>query len=242
MQIAAGQLVAGYPAVKVRDILRRYRDTGDFDKAVETALALNPEAADNLLHELVTSGLLEISRSRSGDRRFTLTGQGEILANTSAARPIHRKTAKRILAEFMERVNAVNATPEYLYRVNEVILFGSMLSDVDQLGDVDVAINLEPKVSDADALKEWSMARRHAAQAAGMSFSTDLEWICWPIVEVYKQLKAKSRCLSLHELAHVKRLFNLPYRVLLGDPDRLAALLPTGRAIPDSMVKRVDMT
>jgi predicted nucleotidyltransferase len=236
MRITAGQLVAGYPAVKVRNFLRRYRDTGDCDKAVETELAINPEAAGIFLRELVTSGLFEISQSRSGGQQFTLTRQGEIVANTSAAKPIHRKTAERVLAEFMERVNAVNATSEYLYRVNEVILFGSMLSDIEQLGDVDVAVNMEPKVSDADALKEWSMARRHVAQAEGRSFSTDLEWICWPIVEVYKQLKARSRSLSLHELAHVKRLSNLPYRVLLGDPDRLAVLLPAGRAIPNSMV------
>ncbi|MGB0072722.1 MAG: hypothetical protein WBP71_07200 [Terracidiphilus sp.] len=238
MRIAAGELIAGYPAVKVRNFLRRFRDTGDFGKAVETSLAIDPEAANNFLHKLVTSGLFEVSQRRSGDQRFTLTIQGVVLANTSAAKPIHRKTGERILAEFMKRVDAVNATSEYLYRVNEVILFGSMLSDVEQLGDVDVAINLESKVSDADALKKWSMARRNAAQAEGRSFSTDLASICWPIVEIYKQLKARSRSLSLYELEHVKRLSNLSYRVLLGDPDRLATLLPAGRAIPDSIVEK----
>lgn len=238
MRIAAGQLVAGYPAVKVRDFLRRYRDTGDCDKAVETELAINRKAAGIFLRELVTSGLLEISESRSGDQQFTLTRQGEILTNASAAKPIRRKTAERVLAAFMERVKVVNATSDYLYRVNEVILFGSMLSDVEQLGDVDVAVNLEPKVSDVEALKEWSMVRRHVAEVEGRFFSTDLGWICWPIVEVYKQLKARSRSLSLHEVKHLKRLSNLSYRVLLGDPDRLNVILQNGRAIPDSMLEK----
>jgi len=237
VRICATELVAGYPAVKVRNFLRRYRDTGDYANAVDTELAITRDAARIFLRELVTSGLFEISQSRSGEQQFTLTRQGEILADTSAAKPIRRKTAERILVEFMERVNEVNATSEYLYHVNEVILFGSMLSDVEQLGDVDMAVNLEPKVSDADALEEWRMARRHAAQAQGRSFATDLEWTYWPIVEVYKQLKARSHNLSLHELAHIQRLSNLSYRVLLGDPDRLAALLPAGRAIPDSMVE-----
>ena len=97
------------------------------------------------------------------------------LAYASAAKPIHRKTADRLLSEFMERVHAVSATPEYLFWVSEAILFGSMLSDVKRLGDVDVAVTLESKARDFTEFFEWSWERRRAAQVKGRSFPTMFE-------------------------------------------------------------------
>jgi hypothetical protein len=231
MQIASDQMIAGYPAIKVRNFLRRYRYTGDFAEAVTTRLKLSPEAAGEFLHELFILGLVEELRKQSEDHRFRLTTKGETLAETSAAKPIHRRTAERLLAEFMDRVHVVNATSEYLYRVQDVILFGSMLSDAKKLGDVDVAVNLEPKIQEKDEIEKWSMVRRRAAQMQGKSFSTIFEWTCWPMIEIYRQLKARSRSLSLHELQDVKHLPNLSYRILLGDPKQLAALIPAGRVV-----------
>ena len=98
-----------------------------------------------------------------------------------------------------------------------------MLSEAEQLGDVDVAIRLQPKVIDTKALEAWSMARRNAAEAAGRYFHTLFEWGIWPRHEVHLQLKARSRSLSLHELEEIQNIPDLCYRVLLGDPEQLAA-------------------
>jgi hypothetical protein len=231
MQIGPSQQIGGYPALKVREFVRSYRFTGILAKAAQAALALSPEAADNFLSKLVDLGFIRELHKQGGDRLFQLTSYGQALANASAAKPIHRKTAECILAQFLERVDMVNDTAKYLYRVNGVVLFGSMLSDVERLGDVDVAISLEPKVSEIVAFEEWSMIRRRAAQAEGRSFPTILEQAYWPITEIYLQIKARSRSLSLHELAELKCLFNLSYRVLLGDPEQLASAIPCGRAV-----------
>ncbi len=75
------------------------------------------------------------------------------------------------------------------------------------------------------------MARRRAAQIGGRYFSSYVAWLYWPREEVCKQLKARSLSLSLYELSNVKNLPNLSYRVLLGDAQRLAALMPTGRVV-----------
>ena len=169
MQIAENQTIAGYPALEVRNFVRKHQFTPITEEAAEITLRLDHGAAADFLHKLVDIGLIEKHSEQEGTLLYVLTLDGEALAQVSAAKPIHRKTAERVLEQFLERVHKVNATPEYLYRVEDVILFGSMLNDVERLGDVDVAINLEPKVGDCDARREWSRRRRRVAIEAGRS-------------------------------------------------------------------------
>jgi predicted nucleotidyltransferase len=231
MRITTNQSIAGYPALQVREFVRKYRFTNFSTGAAEAALMLSTEAAVDFLNKLSDLGFIGKSREREGKQLFQLTNSGQAFANASAAKPIHRKTAERVLAQFLERVHKVNATHEYLFRVKNVVLFGSMLSNADRLGDVDIAISLEAKVSDTNAYQAWSMARRDEAEAAGRCFHTSFESAIWPRQEVFLQLKARSRSLSLHELEQIATTSNLCYRVLLGDPEQLAAWIPSGRAI-----------
>lgn len=231
MHIPADQRIAGYPAKRVRDFLRTRQSGKVFNEVALAELALKPKAAHDLLKQLVVTGLIKEYGRHDGQLFFELTCHGQSFANAPASKPIHRKTAERVLAEFMQRMERVNATTEYLYRVNAAILFGSMLSDVERLGDVDVAVNLEPKVREEAAFEEWQMARRHAAEKDGRSFSSYVAWLYYPREEVYRQLKARSLSLSLYELSNIKNLPNLSYRVLLGDAERLATLMPTGRVV-----------
>ncbi len=157
--------------------------------------------------------------------------KGRALANASAARPLLRKTAERLLVQFLNAVQCVNGTQEYVYRVEHVVLFGSMLSDIDRLGDVDVAVQLQPKVDKDDAFQEWSMARRRAAEAKGRNFRGVFDWAIWPTQEVFLQLKARSSGLSLHDFCEVEKLPNVRYKVLLGDPQSIAAKIVSGEAV-----------
>jgi len=231
MRITTDQSIAGYPALQVREFVRKYRFTNFSARAAEAALMLSTEVSANFLSKLVDLGFIGKSRERDGVQLFQLTSSGQALANASAAKPIHRKTAERVLAQFLERVHRVNATPEYLFRVKNVVLFGSILSHAERLGDVDIAISLEAKVSDTNAYQAWAMARRDKAEAAGRHFHTLFESGTWPRQEVLLQIKARSRSLSLHELEQMPTTPNLCYRVLLGDPQQLAAWMPSGRAI-----------
>jgi predicted nucleotidyltransferase len=231
MHITADQSIAGYPAKRVRDFLRTRQSGAIFNEVALAELALKPKAAHNLPKEPAVVGLIKEYGRHDGDLYFELTCHGQNFANASASKPIHRKTAERVLTEFMQRMERVNATSEYLYRVDTAILFGSMLSDVERLGDVDIAVNLEPKVSEESAFKEWQRARRRAAQVDGRSFPSYVAWLYWPKEEVCKQLKARSLSLSLYELSNIKNLPNLSYRILLGDAERIAALIPTGRVV-----------
>ena len=69
-------------------------------------------------------------------------------------------------------------------------------------------MNLAPKVSRSARFQERHAGRIRAAQLEGRCSIPILERAYWPINEVYLQLKAKSRYLSLHELAQIKHLPN----------------------------------
>lgn len=110
MRIVSDQLIAGYPAIEVRDFVKRYRFTGFFTEAAEFDLALRPKAAVVFLNKLVNLGFIRGTGKSNGRKSFELTSNGQALANASAARPIHRRTAERVLAQFLERVHRVNCT------------------------------------------------------------------------------------------------------------------------------------
>ncbi|AXC12483.1 hypothetical protein ACPOL_3188 [Acidisarcina polymorpha] len=233
MRIVSDEIIAGFSALEVRDFLRRYRLTNFYIQAAEDALVLSPRTATIFMNKLKGLEFIEeLTGDRwDGRRVFRLTAKGQALASASAAKPLFRKTAERLLAQFLERVQRVNGTEEYVYRVEHVVLFGSMLSESDRLGDVDVAVQLQPKVDKDDAFQEWSMARRRAAEAKGRNFRDVFDWAMWPTQEIFLQLKAKSSGLSLHDFCEVEKLPNVRYQVLLGDPQSIAAKIVSGEAV-----------
>lgn len=231
MRIVSDESIARYPALEVRGFLRRYRLKNFYIEAAEDALVLSPRTATIFMNKLKGLGFIEELDKWDGRRVFQLTIKGQALANASAARSIHRKTAERLLAQFLERVRCVNRTHEFAYRVEHVVLFGSMLRDIDRLGDVDVAVHLQPKVDEDAALREWEMARRRAAEAKGRNFYGVLEWAMWPTHAIFLQLKARSTGLSLHDFCEFEKLPNVRYRVWLGDPQLIAAKITSGKAV-----------
>jgi hypothetical protein len=231
MRIVADQLIAGYPAIEVRDFVKRYRFTEFFAEAAEESLALNPRAGTVFINKLVDLGFVRTTGKSDRRNVYQVTNGGQALANASAAKPIHRRTAERVLTHFLERVRLVNSTDEYAYRVEHAVLFGSMLTYAERLGDVDVAIRLEPKVSEDGAHEQWCMARRRAAEAKGRNFYGVLDWAMWPTQEILLQLKARSGSLSLHDFSEVEKMPNVRYRVLLGDPHRIAAMIVSGQPV-----------
>jgi hypothetical protein len=61
-----------------------------------------------------------------------------------------------------------------------VVLFGSMLSEAERLGDVDIAIELLPKVAEEAEFRKWCDGRRYAARDQGKSFRSSFDWIFGP--------------------------------------------------------------
>jgi predicted nucleotidyltransferase len=84
-----------------------------------------------------------------------------------------------------ERVQIVNASDEYVYKIESVALFGSMLTDHDRLGDVDLAIELLPTALDGRAFQDQCQSRRHLAMEKGRRFGSTFDWAVWPTMEIF---------------------------------------------------------
>ncbi len=135
---------------------------------------------------------------------------------------VTRERATVLLAECVARARLVNRTPIYAFRVDTLVLFGSYLSsDRPKIGDIDLAIRLvrRSKVrATQEALEKASRHARHRVRA--QPFRNTVEFITWPSMEVYLEVKGRSGRISLHEwsqLTYLAERGGIPvYRVLIG--------------------------
>jgi len=206
--------VCGMPALVVRRLLRRAMQDFWTRQIVASELKISPPRASRLISALRAAGYVEpVPGERRGTWRNTTLGNA--LANATTARPVKRGTAERRLAEFLSRVREVNAKSDYLYRVTEVVVFGSYLSGRSKVGDVDLAIRLEPKPEYRDGWGERVLAHSAEAEVRGRRFARFTDRLGWPEQEVRRFLQAGSRSLSVHDLDHEEELIvDLPHRCL----------------------------
>lgn len=163
---------------------------------------------------------------------YKLTAKGEKLAQASALTKMPRGRAEVILAGLLRRVEEVNATPHYLFRIPTVIVYGSYVRGEAFLSDVDIAVDLEAKWDRATTSQEEFLAltkkRVVAARAKGRTFLTFFDELQWPEREVMLNLKARTRGLSLHPLhdfVEMEKDDRFAYKVLIGDAEKIAEQL-----------------
>jgi predicted nucleotidyltransferase len=233
MRISKDELVAGYPALTVRTFLRRYRSFPISAPAAAQELDTDEHQAGKFLSGLKTLGLIEPAEAPLPDNQaaYEITIKGNALANATAAKPIRRSTAEFALRQFLGRLDRLNASGEYVYRVVSAVLFGSMLSSVEHLGDVDIAIEFEPKITEDPEFRSRCEARRLLATRRGKHFSSMIDSVLWPKTEIFRALRARARALSLHEWNQVVRIPRVRYRVLFGDRERIAQVISAGECV-----------
>jgi hypothetical protein len=230
MRITKEEVVAGHSALRVRGFLRRFERGFFMLSAAESFMQLKSRQAAEFINDMVVLELIEPTMPFGNKPAFQVATRGHAFANATA-KPIHRGTAERVLREFMDRVNAVNASKEYAFKIKSAVLFGSMLLCTDRFGDVDVAIDLQRRFSDSAKFRQQCNRRRHLAEEKGRVFSTAIDRATWPKKEVVLQLKARSRSLSLHGFNQLLEMENLRYRILVGDASLIASQIPTGCAV-----------
>lgn len=202
MRIRSADILFGLPALELRRLLRRVDAWEGFDvETVRDVAPMSRNAAKRLLADLSAAGYIEPAMAR--DRRapvWKLTIRGRALSMASAARPIRRATADRLLREFLDRVDAVNADAGLGYRVTEVAVFGSYLGSDGTLGDVDVGVRLESRLSPGVDPVAHGAARVDLAKENGRVFRSWFDELTWSYKEVWLRLRSRSRGLSLHYL------------------------------------------
>lgn len=138
------------PPERVRGLLRR-ASTEFTLHWLSHALRSDLDRARVVVVAMERAGLVERDKAkeaelRSSDPYYRVTRTGRSLARASGAKRIERLSAEKTLTEFMERVNQSNSNQEYLYSVTRVAVFGSYLENTSRLGDVDVAVDLQPRI------------------------------------------------------------------------------------------------
>ncbi len=191
MRVSRDQTIAALPAVDLRDYLRRV------DRFSTESFAddwrLEESQASGIIAELCERGFIE--KDQWGVWRLTIAGNA--LRMATAAKPAKRETAQRHLDEVVRRADEVNRG-EFAYWVTKLLLFGSFLTGdaADPVGDVDLGVELSPRGIDDKDQRVFDDAARARAAARGMQLDS-LMWIAWPIEEVHRYLKQRSRVLSL---------------------------------------------
>lgn len=198
-RIAPGERVGGQPIMRVRAYLRSVVGCTTSWRSVAQRFDLSEDSARRLLRALVREGYMERAPKHPHDTEphWHVTHLGQQLAAATAAQPLTRKTADRLLREVVERMSEVNAG-DFAVRVLSAFVFGSYLDPTrDRINDVDVAVVLGPRLADPDAQFASRMARIKQARATGRQFSNLSVEMFWPEMEVYLALRRRSRGLSL---------------------------------------------
>jgi predicted nucleotidyltransferase len=199
MKSDAFTIPKGQSLRKVRDFLREHEHHNSFSNA-DVARYFGADITNNL----VAHGLIE-AVARQG--RFEASSLGSRLINLRLLPRIDRAKAERMLAALLERVREVNARTELLYRVKRVHVFGSFITDAPDLGDIDLALELERKQAEIEhAGGKWIAALLARAEASGKRFSTYSGMVGYAELEVRRLLKARSPYLEFHSFDGIERL------------------------------------
>jgi hypothetical protein len=154
-------------------------------------------AAQALIDQLLKDGMVE--RCKDGDgRTYKTTTKGNALALTDFVPRMNRAKAERLLSGVLERVAGINACADLLHWVTEVRVFGSYLTDTDDLGDLDLAIKLERRPVKKTGSYPWAKACVEMARRSGKTFSSYLDELAYPETLVRRMIKNRSPYISLH--------------------------------------------
>jgi predicted nucleotidyltransferase len=225
MQVNSKQTLAGVSVLDLRRFFRQLvaHHQNSFNKKwLLKELQLTHSQTDGVLEELATQGYLSLAPSQHQAPEYRMTDLAHELVRSSAAKRISRTTAQDALEGLMLRAENLNANSKYLYSVCSVVVFGSYLSSNERLGDLDVAIELSPRIADPD---ERTDAYLQYAQDSGRHFSNFTEVLYWAEAEIYLVLKARRRTLSIqpwYSFLRMEKKNGFQYKVVMGDADKIA--------------------
>ncbi len=198
MRVSKEDIICGLPAPMARELMRSFSDHRSSDLAAEL-LDLDLEAAEDQLRALEAAGYVKQidEDSAVGDQRWITTVRGNALAQASFSKPISRATAKRHLAQIIERAASYNADPGHLLTVKEIAVFGSYLDPgMDRLGDLDLAVTVVRRETDGD---KYVDRVQEYARASGRRFGLYIERLMWPSRELMLILKEPLRSHQHHQ-------------------------------------------
>jgi hypothetical protein len=203
MKIDRTKTIGGVPLIKVRDLLR-YMGAGTIGgERTLTREGITRRVGRDIADELVGEGLLEVrEKDRDGGPWYEITDAAPRLANVKMLKRISRSKADLYVAELLRRADDINANPELLYRVKRITAFGSYITDAADLGDIDIAVELEFKLPREQRVE----ANKARAKASGRLYLSLLDELSFGEREVKRLLRGRNRYISLTSYDSLKEL------------------------------------
>lgn len=195
MQVSKNDTLAGFPLIKIRDLLRPFRGGVISAADVERELGLPNTQAEAVLQAMVDAGFVEPkSQTASGSiPHFAVTTLGSRLCVARFVKRITRAKADALVNQMLARVTEINERDELVFRVKRVRVFGSYASDASEVGDIDLAVDWEQRHPDRDIIEQL-LAR---ADASGKRLGTYMDRLSYGELEVERLLKGRSPYLSI---------------------------------------------
>lgn len=114
-----------------------------------------------------------------------------------ARQPLHCHTVQKKLNEFLNRVYYVNSENcEFLFWVEEVVLFGGMWTRQERVNNVDVSVRFKRKLDEL-RLRRLPACETELVRRSGRWFRSLLDQLHWAEHEVRLYVKNRSRAISL---------------------------------------------
>ena len=196
MKVSRSDTIAGFPLIKIRDLLRPYRWGAITADDVEAELGLTRAEAASVLQAMVDARFIEPeSEQRWGHKsgQFSITDVGSRLCVARFVKRITREKADTLVRQMLERVNEINGRDELIFRVKRVRAFGSYAGDAPEVGDIDLAVEWEQRFPNRDIIEQL-LAR---ADASGKSLNSYMARLNYGEVEVDRLLKGRSPYISI---------------------------------------------
>ncbi len=231
MQIQTTDEVEGVPLLKIRALFRQAGLEGILSAAlIRRQLQLTKPEADRLIAALRRMGFLEPIRARQtakgAEDEWQLSKNGIRLRGATAAKPLRRETADRLLSELLERIKALNSDARFLARVLKAVAFGSYIGEGDRIGDLDVALQLVRREPDFEKHTEANNRRVAEEFGRGRRFSNIVDQAFWWQREAMLFLRNRSRGLSLQDYGAIGEIVDAsPNRTVFEE----SARRPLGR-------------
>ncbi len=194
MRINPDKLIAGQTARKMRDFCRTFQH-----------VLISPEGIGYFFGKDITAELRKariIITSPELSEYFVLAAEGQRWANLLLLPRLGRVKAEQMVFDLLARATAINSNPNFLYWTDEIHAFGSYLTDLPTVGDIDLIIHFKrrPVPPAFEDYKEW---RCDHAERAGKD---DFKFFDYGLTEVRQQLRARNPYLSFHKPEQHKQL------------------------------------
>jgi hypothetical protein len=205
-----GASFAGVSSLAVRDFLRRHRDPSTVWHqdclARRLELSSEPERVRRVLDELVRHGYVAPSDPGGPNGQlWSVAESGLRFANARGGPKLRRAAADALMAKLVARCAAANGEPRFAHWVARLSVFGSYLTDVPLLGDLDIVVDLEPKEDDVDKQMALGRARWRAARTEGRRVSEDALY-SWSSDEVLRFVRQRNGYVKISPREDLVRL------------------------------------